>query len=467
MKIKLSLIGLFIAIFFIFSANISLGVSYDIYVDKNYDGDEEGTPDKPYKKIETALKEAGSKGKKIYIKNGTYEEDLTLEKGIELYGQDKNKTIIKNSATGSVVLKNNNILNALTVSGGIYGVIAEGKADILNCLIKSASNTGLQVPPGSAKITVEKTKIFENTKGMYVQTGRNVAINNNEVYKNGGEGVDLRDKISGTIAGNSIYSNEEGGIELLLGSSNLLIKNNSIKKNNSSGIANQFYDIAKKIGKVQIMDNIISQNGEYGITCNTPSGGYPGKNYWENSLSILGNKIENNGSKSIAGRCGVTNAVDPEENQTNQIIESEKAATVENLEQPTVNVENSAIEAERIQRESEIRSEMEAIVLQVNDATLIAQNEAVKIKNRGKIKIFLLGNNLDDIASMENQTQTIRSLAEKIKSFSPEIQFEENKTFANDSILNLESKASEYENLAQQSKDVFSLFGWLFKIFKR
>lgn len=452
--------------FFVFSVHISWSANYDMYVDSSYDGDEEGTSDKPYKKIETALKEAGSKGKKIYIKNGTYEEDLTLEKGIELYGQDKNKTIIKNSATGSVTLKNNNILNALTISNGIYGVIAEGKADILNCLIKSASNAGLQVPPGSAKITVEKTKIFENTKGMYVQTGRSVSITNSEVYKNEGEGIDLRDKISGTITGNSIYSNEEGGIELLLGSSNLLIKNNSIKKNNASGIANQFYDIAKKIGKVQIMDNIISQNGEYGITCGTPSGGYPGKNYWENSLSILGNKIENNGGKSIAGKCGVINAVDPKENQTNQIIESENVKT-EDLEQPTNNVENSAAEAERIQKESEIRSEMEAIVLQFTNTEIIAQEEAAKIKARGRLKIFFVGPNTQDIASLESQIQAIKFLSEKIKNFLPEIQYEENKNFANDNIRNLESKASEYENLARQSQDVFSLFGWLFKIFKR
>ncbi|MBU2028399.1 DUF1565 domain-containing protein, partial [Patescibacteria group bacterium] len=83
---KISLIALSVIVFFIFFAQTSLGVSYDIYVDKSYkEDDADGSSEKPYKTIAEALEEADS-GDKIYIKNGTYKETFSLKKEIELYG---------------------------------------------------------------------------------------------------------------------------------------------------------------------------------------------------------------------------------------------------------------------------------------------------------------------------------------------------------------------------------------------
>lgn len=90
---------------------LSLGIvkfveagGYDIYVDESYDEDDsDGSSDKPYKKIEDAIEETDSKGKSIYVKNGTYEESITLSSGITLTGEDKTKTIIKSSSVHTAI----------------------------------------------------------------------------------------------------------------------------------------------------------------------------------------------------------------------------------------------------------------------------------------------------------------------------------------------------------------------------
>lgn len=461
---------LVILIFFTFAAPLFVHAeSYNFYVDKSYDGEEDGSSEKPFTKISEAIEKAGDQGKdsrKIYVKNGEYGESLKLIDSIQIFGQDKSKTIIKNDTLSTLNLQGNNLLKNITISGGQSAITISGKAEINGCIIKGSAKNAINALPGGAKLVVKKSKISDNGKGMYIQKGRSISITDNEIYDNGEEGLDLREDISGTISGNSIYSNREGGIELVIGSSDLLIKNNSIKKNRASGISNQFYSAAKKVGKIKIQGNIITQNREFGIVCGTPSGGNPDKNYWLDSLEVSENTIEGNGSKAISGRCDVAEAAEPEEKKTDAPAETESVA-IKNPEQPVVEIsENSAAEAEAIQRESEIRKQLEETILQFNSAEGATQTKSNKLKERGKLKIFFIGNDPEDISSLENEIQNLKLLTEKIKSLSQDSQSEENKSFANDSASALESKTGEYESFLQTNRKNFSLFGWLIKLWK-
>jgi hypothetical protein len=433
--------------------------SCDIYVDGNYDDEEDGSSEKPYQTLEKALDESGSNGKKICLKNGVYEEKITLSKGVELYGEDKNKTILKNSAAESVVLKGDNILDNLTVTGGSSGIIIEGGADITGCIIKNASKNALEVLLGSAKLIVKKTKIFGNSKGMYIQTGRNISVTDSEIYENREEGLDLREKIRGTIAGNNIYGNRESGIELIVGGSDLLIKNNSIKKNLAGGIAVQFYDIAKKTGKIKITNNIISQNKKYGLVCKSPSGGDSAKGYWNDSLDLLDNKIEDNKENAISGSCKIVEAVAPEEEKNNQIIES--ADNANKVEEVLEDAENSAREAELIQVENEARKRADEFIAQAGVLQISAQDAIEKIKQENKIKVFFRGNNNEELDILGNNIQEVKFFVNEIKNILNEIKFEENKVFISDNIQSLEKRIEEFEAFRQQRKSTFNVSDWL------
>jgi len=473
MKIKKSFILLFVAIFFIFFAQISLGASYDIYVDKSYDEDDaDGSAEKPYKTLEKALENADS-GDKIYIKNGTYVGNVILEKGMELYGQDKNKTVIEGSGSHSVITaKDNNLIKNLTIQGGSTGITSEGKIKITGCKIQSASKKGIDLWEDSATLTLENSKITKNGKGLYIQKGRDVFLSGNEITNNKEEGIDLREKTSGTISDNYIAGNGEGGIELVVGSSNVLIKNNQIKKNKASGIAAQFYSQASKTGEITIRKNTISYNGAYGLTCKAPSGGDYSNDYWNKSLELLENKIENNKGKAISSSCKIIKAVTQEEEEQNVKIES-ATSKQEPLE--------TELDAEiKLQEETKIRELQEKEIhldSSIKEASIAFKNASDKnnllvqeIQNRNKLKYFFLGADLKKIQTAKNLLAKIKESKRSLEQSLLEIKEIENSP-ARESALNLIKEMSNLITLSETSlyeqENRFGLFIWLSRIFKR
>lgn len=470
---KISLCALSVMVFFVFSAQISLGASYDLYVDESYEADDaDGSADKPYESLEKALAEAGT-GDKIYIKNGKYVGNVVLEKDIELYGQDKNKTIIEGSGIHSTITaKDNNLIKNLTVQGGSTGITAEGKIKITDCKIQSASKKGLDLWAGSASLTLENSKITKNGKGLYIQKGREVFISGNEITANDEEGIDLREKTSGTISGNYIAGNGEGGIEIVVGSSTVMIKNNQIKKNRASGIAAQFYSQAAKTGEITISKNTISSNGAYGITCKAPSGDDYSKSYWNKSLEILENKIENNKGKAIAGSCKIIEAVTKEEEEKNIKIESATSA-----QEPS----ETELEAEiKLQQEEEARlQQLQREEKEQKLNTLAAENSFKFIEARDKtqqllqeiqknhrLKYFLYGTDFWEVrvakeflarmtADKNSLEQPLAESAEITNSLAWE------KT--SDLKKEMETFIAAGEKIIAEQENKFSLFGWLIK----
>ena len=467
MKNKLAVFLGIITFFTFFQYKLAMAESYDLYVDKSYSGDEEGTSEKPFKKISDALEKAAN-GDKIFIKNGTYEEELVLGEGIGLYGQDKSKTIIKNSSDSSTTIKgkSNNVLKNLTVYGGYSGVVFEKKGEIKKCIIKNVKKNAVDAVLGSSELKISDSKITGNGKGVYVQMGRTIMISNNELSDNGEEGIDIRAKVKGTIQGNSIIGNREGGIEIIIGSSNVDIKNNEISKNKASGIAAQFYAETKKIGEVNIQNNTISQNGHFGIVCNAPSGGDTPKGYWNSSLNLLDNTIENNKKIAISKSCKIVEAVTEEEIKeneipANEIINSDKETLDEEEE------EEEELKPEYIYNQFELAAiaEMDGMKLKNSEFYSLYPQLFENLEKRSRFKSFLVGPDYEKINQLKQLNEQQKNSLARLQ----EIKSSSDNNLLNEIIDPMTQEAEknirESNLIIENQESKFSLFGWIFKLF--
>jgi len=448
--------------------------SYDIYVDKNYDGDEEGSSDKPFSSIDEALEKVSSLGKKIYVKNGTYEERITLSKGVELFGESKKQTIISGGTSGdTLTLNDDNSLKNLTIQGGNKAVYILGKAKISDCIIRDAKSIGINIFEKGGLVEISDSEIIKNGKGIYAQRGSYFKITNSQIENNNEEGIDIRDRTSGVISSNEISGNGEGGIELIVGGSEFLIKNNSIKKNKASGIALQFYSMAEKKGKIEIKNNVIASNGNNGVVCKAPSGGDYGKSYWDESIDLLENRIERNRLEGINSICRLTQAISEEEEKKNENIEnqqiSENNSEAEKLQEKTTEqiAEEEAM-AQRLEKEKNMENVANEITVQKNQVAEEIGKKIEEIRNINKIKVFFIGPDYRKIQKVKDLLEKLRMEESRLVQVITEVGSlvnEEKKSFAVKTQEELKNFIESNSKTINEIEKKFSLFGWVRKLF--
>ncbi len=252
-------------------------------------------------------------GHEIEVEAGTYEENLGVDKSINLTGSGKTITIIKGDDTKDVIrikadwvnLTGFNITNSQSPN---YGIYLEG---VENCTVKnselsgndnmdifsdgfssfnnisdndiiSSNSAGVLISPYSNNNTISGNTVKNHDRGIYVR-GDNNEIEDNEVKKNN-KGIVLQgsDSYSNSISGNTITENTNFGIWIYSSSHHNNItdnpdisnneygiklqssSNNYITGNKNPGISNNVYGI-KLLGS---SNNNISDNN---ITFNTDS----------------------------------------------------------------------------------------------------------------------------------------------------------------------------------------------------
>ncbi|EKD58406.1 MAG: hypothetical protein ACD_56C00136G0006 [uncultured bacterium] len=288
--------------------------AYDIHVNQaSTSGSEDGTEANPYQTISAAVSKAETMPdgqRNIFIANGTYNEELSLNASMSLTGEDKNYTIINGHGKNKTIeINETSDISNLTVAEGYVGIYVgeNAGAKIKSCKILKTEKMGIEIENSSTsnskKVTVTKSDVSKGEgKGFYIKK-RRISIEDNTVEDNEEEGIDIRSGVKGSIKKNTIASNGESGIELVVGSSGLKITSNKIKKNSASGISNQFYKESKKVGDILISKNRIQKNDNYGVQCATPSGGNVPNNYWTKSIDLARNIFSGN-STPFAKRCG-------------------------------------------------------------------------------------------------------------------------------------------------------------------
>ncbi len=438
----------------------ALAKSYDIYVDVDASGSEDGSEDNPYKTISKAIEEASDEDE-IYIDKGEYNEDIVINKEVFLFGDDLKKVIID----GQIEITKNVEAQKFTIDGN---VIVKSGADIIfdNLIIKEAAGTAIDAYSGNGEIVVKNSIIKKaGGKGFYVQRGRDIIISGCDIYDNEEEGLDLRSNVDGIISGNNIYDNGESGIELIASDSKLEIENNSIKNNGSSGIAAQYYEDFDNEGEITINGNTVSGNDKYALDCSRPQGGDWPVDYWTKSVKLSGNNLKGNDKGEINKECGLSQTIDEltKEIETEAQKEAREKTIIENKNEKEIQEQIAAQNRQKtIQGNEYSLNKLVASKKELKEAVLI---EKEKIEGRNGFIAFLIGPNY---RAIKNIKEVALGFGEHLSDFDDldrKLIETKNHTIAQAEMEDIVNFVEETNTLIVDKDSKFSLFGWLFAIF--
>lgn len=209
----------------------------DIYIDvANTSGIEDGTKTHPFNTITEGI-DAVAPGKSVMVAEGTYNEQLIINKGIILQGAGKESSFI--------------------IGLGYTGNLIIFEADYITLI-------GFTID-GSGSTSV----------GIYFDSNSFINVNNNVIQNNTSYGIKYTNA-SPTIENNDIKSNDYSGIDVAAGGAGI-VRNNSIN-------SNQYGVRTCSDASTEITHNDISNNSHTGIYCR------------ESATPIISfNNINNNG----------------------------------------------------------------------------------------------------------------------------------------------------------------------------
>jgi parallel beta-helix repeat protein len=290
-----------------------------------------------------------SAGETVYVKSGTYNESVSIDKPLSLIGEDMSSTIILSEGTSgsghTITIKADNVTVSgfsLQGNGSGYGIhlIRRSYVTIRNMEIKEF-DTGIRFYWGSNN-SVHENSLANNGWGMYLDHSKNNTISGNNITNNavgirismspnnvlrdnqidnnsynfglsGGNFVDYVNDIdtSNTVDGKPIiyWVNEkdktvplDAGYLVLVNCTGITVKNLTLT-NNGEGILLAYTE------KSTITQNTITNNGVgiffYGSSRNNISTNYIAYNEG-NGISVrggennfFGNTITNNGANGV------------------------------------------------------------------------------------------------------------------------------------------------------------------------
>ena len=228
-----------------------------IYVDwRNTIGPWDGTPAHPYQNITNALKNALD-GYTIFVRNGTYIENLLVNKSVSLIGEHTDLTIIDGSGIGNVI-----VVTAENVTFRNFTVRNSG-GDAMDCGI---------LLNYSSRVIVSHNIIKQNTNGISLRFSSNTMILNNTIFSNILNGISFHYSSGNTISDNIITYNTNAGI-YLLSSSNNMISGNTMFSN--------YYGLHLTLSGENIIYHNNFNNTQQAYADTTNSWSYDGEgNYW-------------------------------------------------------------------------------------------------------------------------------------------------------------------------------------------
>jgi len=233
-----------------------------------------------YAKIQWAIGNA-SNGDTIFVKIGTYVENITVYKSIILTGEDRDNTIIDSKPHLSVTAHNVTIAK-FTIKHIVY-LEDYNNFTITNTRIDFFTYHPIELRNSNNSL-ISNNEIYNvslgGTLGIILRNCSFCTIEDNTISSiaaNTG-GIGLEHCQNNTVRGNMVLGNasmvEDTGIALAGGSDNLLVEN--MIKNNDWGVF-----IISSQRNIVYHNNFINNTNYWGVYNTTWDNGYPsGGNYW-------------------------------------------------------------------------------------------------------------------------------------------------------------------------------------------
>ena len=244
-----------------------------IYVDDdNTDGPWDGSMEHPYQHIQDAVDNA-SLSSTVFVKNGTYYENIFINKTITLLGEDKQSTIIDGQNQSDVIYvgypANGVSISGFSIqnAGGDHGnnvfdagIDLQSDYNIISDNILTKHHIACLILFGSSHNIIEHNYIGDcNSSGIEFLSGRFNYIANNTIINNLNYGIYVSEfgNSSGNLFFSNIFENNRQGITLFH-------SNNTIAHNN-------------------FLDNYVRHaSSRFNIWTFSPSRNFWDANYWDN-----------------------------------------------------------------------------------------------------------------------------------------------------------------------------------------
>ncbi len=242
-----------------------------IYVNEDASGTQDGSSKHPYKTIWQGLDKA-EKGDEVIVAKGTYNERITIPKGVELSGAGKGKTIIKSSERHDdpvINMKDDTKVWGVTVKEGRVGIYVRenAKVEINEVEVRDNRREGILIEKGERtdkeKVSIVNSEVKENGWSGIYSKKRKLVIIESDIKNNKRNGIVLESGVRAWVDDNSVSENKESGVVANLDGADITVASkNTFRKNGKEGIEVSSYGAA---GSIVVKKSRFFENGHYGV----------------------------------------------------------------------------------------------------------------------------------------------------------------------------------------------------------
>ncbi|MFO7991125.1 MAG: NosD domain-containing protein [Thermoplasmata archaeon] len=236
-----------------------------------------------YTTIQSAVENATS-GDEIFVYNGTYKENIVIDKTVTLTGEHRTDTIIEdcsndtileviadyvniteftfyNSSESGVNITNSNnccILGNI-LEDNMVGIYVNGSSDVIIGSNKFGNNLYSILMHKSEYALLENNNIIDNTFGILLDNSDYNKITSNNCSDNLITGIRIEESINNNISDNNLWNNNFAyGLEIRKSTQNKIV-NNKMNYNGDKGL------YVFESDHIDIINNDCRKNGETGL----------------------------------------------------------------------------------------------------------------------------------------------------------------------------------------------------------